>query len=115
MQVMVHTSYEYPRAGSGVWLQAVPSMRLSIMVQPSIIVTSDAVKRLSVATRQCVFPDERQLRFYHVYTEKSCLIQCRIDHVINKCNCTLYFFNLRKFRSSIFDLRPGEVFSQNGI
>ncbi|CAH0770738.1 unnamed protein product [Bemisia tabaci] len=96
MTVMVHTSYEYPRAGSGVWLQAVPSMRLSIMVQPSIIVTSDAVKRLSVATRQCVFPDERQLRFYHVYTEKSCLIQCRIDHVINKCNCTLYFFNLHE-------------------
>ncbi|CAH0388674.1 unnamed protein product [Bemisia tabaci] len=96
VRVMVHTSYEYPRAGSGVWLQAVPSMRLSIMVQPSIIVTSDAVKRLSVATRQCVFPDERQLRFYHVYTEKSCLIQCRIDHVINKCNCTLYFFNLHE-------------------
>lgn len=62
------------------------------MISPVITVTSHRVKDLSVEKRGCVFPDERELYVYHVYTQSSCLIQCRMEYILNMCGCHMYFF-----------------------
>lgn len=91
-QVIVHTSYEYPNAGDGVWIREEQSKRVSITTYPFITVTSDAVKHLDVRSRGCVFPDEMKLHVYHVYTESSCLIECRLKFIAKVCNCYMYYF-----------------------
>jgi hypothetical protein len=91
-QVMVHTSYQFPDAGDGICLRSERGRRLNIMISPVITVTSHRVKDLSVSTRGCVFPDERELYIYHVYTQSSCLIQCRMEYIANTCGCHMYFF-----------------------
>lgn len=50
------------------------------------------MKNLDVAKRGCVFPDEMDLHVYHVYTESSCLIECRYMYIAKQCNCYLYYF-----------------------
>lgn len=89
---MVHTSYQFPNAGDGIWLKSERGRRLNIMISPVITVTSSRVKDLSVTTRGCVFPDERELYIYHVYTQSSCLIQCRMEYILDTCGCHMYFF-----------------------
>ncbi|XP_050536342.1 uncharacterized protein LOC126902781 [Daktulosphaira vitifoliae] len=91
-KVLVHTSYQFPSAGDGLWLDSVQGRRLSIMVLPDITVTSKNVKEVDVNHRDCVFPDERELYIYHVYTQSSCYIQCRLEYVLYQCGCHLYFF-----------------------
>ncbi|XP_050054455.1 sodium channel protein Nach-like isoform X2 [Aphis gossypii] len=91
-RVMIHTSYQFPNAGDGIWLRSEEGRRLNIMISPVITVTSSRVKDLSVATRGCVFPDERELYIYHVYTQSSCLIQCRMEFILFTCGCHMYFF-----------------------
>ncbi|VVC45397.1 Hypothetical protein CINCED_3A008336 [Cinara cedri] len=91
-RVMVHTSYQFPNAGDGIWLRSKQGRRLNIMITPVITVTSNRVKDLSVETRGCVFPDERELYIYHVYTQSSCLIQCRMEFILDSCGCHMYFF-----------------------
>jgi len=91
-QIMIHTSYQFPNAGDGIWLRSEQGRRLNIMISPVITVTSSRVKDLSVATRGCVFPDERELYIYHVYTQSSCLIQCRMEFILYTCGCHMYFF-----------------------
>lgn len=92
MQVIIHTSYEYPSAGDGLWLNEEQGMKTSIRVFPSITVTSDNVKDLEIESRGCVFPDEKDLYIYHVYTESSCLIECRLMYLADVCNCHMYYF-----------------------
>lgn len=89
---MVHTSYQFPNAGDGVWLRSERGRRQNIMISPVITVTSHRVKDLSVAKRGCVFPDERELYIYHVYTQSSCLIQCRLEFILDTCGCHMYYF-----------------------
>uniref|UniRef100_A0A2S2NI48 Sodium channel protein Nach n=1 Tax=Schizaphis graminum TaxID=13262 RepID=A0A2S2NI48_SCHGA len=91
-RVIIHTSYQFPNAGDGIWLKSEEGRRLNIMISPVITVTSSRVKDLSVATRGCVFPDERELYIYHVYTQSSCLIQCRMEFILFTCGCHMYFF-----------------------
>ncbi|XP_050436565.1 sodium channel protein Nach-like [Adelges cooleyi] len=91
-KVMVHASYQFPNAGDGLPVRALPGRRLSIMTLPVITVSSNSVKRLSVDVRGCVFPDERLLYIYHVYTQSSCLIQCRMQLILSLCGCHMYFF-----------------------
>lgn len=90
---MVHTSYQFPNAGDGLWLKSERGRRQNIMISPVITVSNHRVKDLSVAKRGCVFPDERELYIYHVYTQSSCLIQCRMEYVLHTCGCHMYFFN----------------------
>lgn len=89
---MVHTSYQFPNAGDGLWLKSERGRRQTIMISPVITVTSQRVKDLSVAKRGCVFPDERKLYIYHVYTQSSCLIQCRLGFILDTCGCHMYYF-----------------------
>lgn len=89
---MVHTSYQFPNAGDGISLQSKRGQRLNIMISPVITVTNRRVKDLSVEVRGCVFPDERNLYIYHVYTQSSCLIQCRMAYILKTCGCHMYFF-----------------------
>ncbi|KAI5748957.1 hypothetical protein M8J76_003584 [Diaphorina citri] len=44
----------------------------------------------------CVFPDEKNLSIYHVYTQTSCFVECRLQHIVKKCHCHMYYFTPAK-------------------
>lgn len=93
-QILVHTSYEFPDTGTGVYVPYVQGSKLSLVVRPQFTISSDKIRALDIKTRGCMFPDERLLRIYHVYTESSCLAECRLDYILTMCKCQLYFFSM---------------------
>lgn len=92
-QIMVHNSYEFPDAGTGTFVQNTPGARLSIAISPEITMSSDSIRGLDTETRGCIFPDEQPLKIHHVYTDSSCLIECRLNYILLMCKCKIYFFS----------------------
>lgn len=85
---------EYPESGMGSIVTATKGSKLSIMVKPFITLSTDAIRHLTVDERFCYFPDEKQLSVSKSYTEKSCLIECRLNYLKEKCFCRPYYFNM---------------------
>lgn len=92
--MLVHTSYEFPDTGTGVYVPFVKGSKLSLDIRPQFTMSTDNIRALGIKTRGCMFPDERLLRIYHVYTESSCLAECRLDYIFTMCKCQPYFFSL---------------------
>lgn len=85
---------EYPESGMGSIITAKKGTKLSIMVKPFVTISTDAIKHLPVPERFCFFPDEKQLSISKSYTQKSCLIECRLNYLHEKCHCRPYYFNM---------------------
>lgn len=46
------------------------------------------VRQLSVSQRKCRFPDENYLSVSKTYSYSACVVQCRMQAQLDKCNCT---------------------------
>lgn len=80
---------------------------MAITVKPHMITTSHALKNLSpekylikifkiiflncfISRRQCFFNKERALRFYKVYSQKNCEMECIANFTFAKCGCVKF-------------------------
>jgi amiloride-sensitive sodium channel len=41
--------------------------------------------------RQCYFPDERQLKFFQMYTKSNCEFECLTNLTLRYCNCSTFY------------------------
>lgn len=64
--------------------------RVSVSVKPNIIVTSNDLRSFSPWRRQCYFNDERKLRFFRVYTQRHCEIECLANFTKSRCGCVKF-------------------------
>ncbi|XP_039276827.1 sodium channel protein Nach-like isoform X2 [Nilaparvata lugens] len=94
VRVQVHHVTEYPEAGMGFPVPAEHGTKMSATVKPSLTRSTDAIRNLPVNVRNCYFADEKHLGVSNSYTEKSCLIECRLDYLFEVCGCRPYYFNL---------------------
>lgn len=70
-------------------------------VRPTETFCSEAVKDLDFENRQCVFPYEKELRFFPSYLGANCELNCRVTQMIKFCNCYTYFFYNNKTNDRI--------------
>lgn len=103
-QVLVHTSYMLPLAGTKVHVPTVAGSRTRLAVVPEVTVTTPEIRQLSPDERKCVFPDEQRLRLHHVYTKSACLSECRNKYIMLVCRCKLYFFTFRGQNCSVLSI-----------
>lgn len=66
-------------------------------IQPSMMKTSDDVKRYEAHKRECYFPEERYLRYYQYYTQMNCQLECLTNYTKDTCGC-VNFFMPRKYQ-----------------
>lgn len=90
-EVLIHDAEEFPQA-SLTSAVAQPGRELSMAIVPSVIVSKESIRSLPVAERVCYFADEEKLRATKKYSLNSCLAECRVDHIISKCNCLPFFY-----------------------
>lgn len=41
--------------------------------------------------RQCYFQDERYLRYFKVYTQSNCELECLTNYTLHKCGCVKFY------------------------
>uniref|UniRef100_A0A1B0CQE6 Putative sodium channel protein nach n=1 Tax=Lutzomyia longipalpis TaxID=7200 RepID=A0A1B0CQE6_LUTLO len=53
---------------------------------------SDMVRDLPIEDRKCYFPGDHQLKYFSIYRENNCDIECRMDETLKYCQCVPFFF-----------------------
>ncbi|CAG9810349.1 unnamed protein product [Chironomus riparius] len=52
---------------------------------------SPKLQKYDVKHRKCFFDHEKNLKFFKIYSEKNCLLECLANITIAKCGCVRYF------------------------
>lgn len=61
-----------------------------ITIQPKITVTSKGLLNYRPDQRQCFFALERQLRFFKMYTQSNCEVECLSNYTKRECKCVKF-------------------------
>ena len=66
---------------------------IDILITPEIIRTDEDLKSIDPKQRGCYFKDERQLKFFKVYTRRNCEFECLagILSANSRLNCTPFY------------------------
>ncbi|VEN49184.1 unnamed protein product [Callosobruchus maculatus] len=57
------------------------------LIIPEMIRTSEGVKQFHPKTRDCYFQSERPLKFFKVYSQTNCLMECKANYTLRLCGC----------------------------
>lgn len=58
-----------------------------VEVTPEITRTDESLKVLPTEERECYFENERKLKYFKIYTEEYCKMECIMDFAIEYCKC----------------------------
>lgn len=86
-KVLLHTPGELPRV-SKQFFRIPLRQEVVVSVKPNMITTSEGLVDYSPDRRQCFFNDERFLRFFKVYTQSNCELECLANFTLRKCHGT---------------------------
>ncbi|XP_066137625.1 pickpocket protein 28-like [Euwallacea fornicatus] len=89
-KVILHTPMRLPRASNQYFRVPLNEAVLG-SIQPAMISTSNNVKMYDPERRQCFFPSERYLRFFKIYTQLNCHVECLTNFTLKKCGCIKFF------------------------
>nr|CAI5863140.1 unnamed protein product [Callosobruchus analis] len=89
MRVTLHFPSDIPDVRDNNFKVALGQSVTGVII-PQIIRTSDDVKRFSPTTRDCYFQSERSLRFFKIYSQANCLLECKTNYTLKFCGCVGY-------------------------
>lgn len=69
------------------FLSVDPSSTTRIRIKPKLITTSEGLRYYTPNHRQCFFDSERQLRFFKIYTQHNCRVECLTQFMKIQCGC----------------------------
>lgn len=88
-QVFLHNPAELPRVLKQSFM--VPLKKaFKINVKPNILKTSEDLASYTPERRKCYYNDERQLKFFKVYTQNNCEIECLANFTLEACGCVKF-------------------------
>ncbi|XP_068083948.1 pickpocket protein 28 [Anabrus simplex] len=89
-KVMLHNPAVFPQVRQPFF--QIPSKRqVMVWVKPEMMETDDHLRSYSPADRRCYFQKERILRYFNVYTQESCELECISNYTMKKCGCVMFY------------------------
>ncbi|XP_026472958.1 pickpocket protein 28 isoform X2 [Ctenocephalides felis] len=85
-KVLLHHPAEIPQL-SRQYFRVPLNQEVVVAVKPNMMTTAEGLRYYSAHRRQCYFPLERKLRFYKVYTQSNCELECLANFTLQKCGC----------------------------
>lgn len=89
-QIVLHNPVETPKMSAFGTVLA-PGRETRMIITPHIITAADELRKISQEKRQCLFNNERSLRFYRTYTQRNCALECEANFTLEFCKCVLYY------------------------
>lgn len=91
MKMLINEFNVYP--GERSIERMLPHHRESLVeVRPERTDSSTRVQSLPISDRGCIFDNEYRLRFFQIYSEDNCRVECNMNQHIKTCDCLPYFF-----------------------
>lgn len=83
---MIHHPYTFPDVSTRSYFFGMDTSNL-LGINPEMTTTTERLKSVSVRNRKCLFPSERKLKMFQIYTRRSCLMECRQAITLKVCKC----------------------------
>lgn len=88
-KILLHTPGEIPQVSKHYF--RVPLLQeVLVSVKPNMITTSEGLRIYEPNRRQCFFDSERSLRFFKVYTQRNCELECLSNFTKSECGCVKF-------------------------
>ncbi|KAK4879268.1 hypothetical protein RN001_007414 [Aquatica leii] len=84
--VLVHNSYETLGEDAPRVMQPLSTL-IYINVDPTFSTLSRRSTNFIKSGTNCLFEDERQMKFFQKYSSRNCIYECRLLRIIDICNC----------------------------
>nr|NP_001246909.1 ripped pocket, isoform B [Drosophila melanogaster]AFH06228.1 ripped pocket, isoform B [Drosophila melanogaster] len=87
--VLLHAPDDVPQV-SKQFVRIPMGKEVLIAVKPNMITMSSGIAEYHPVRRQCFLSHERSLRFFKVYTESNCQLECLANFTLTKCGCVKF-------------------------
>lgn len=90
LQVALHLPQGYP-------VLALDHFRLpfqtqmAVAIKPEMGTVSEDVKKYSVEKRGCYMVNDRPLRYFKMYTQRNCQLECLTNITLHVCGCVNFY------------------------
>ena len=88
-KVIIHNPGDIPRVSKD-FFRVPLNMAVSVTIKPNLITTSKRLINESLKRRQCFFEYQKYLRFFKVYTQSNCELECLSNFTLNACGCVKF-------------------------
>ncbi|KAG7312367.1 hypothetical protein JYU34_001855 [Plutella xylostella] len=88
-KILLHNPAELPRL-SQQYFRSPLSQEVVVAVKPKMMTTSEGLRPYDPTRRQCYFPTERYLRYFKVYTQANCEMECLTNFTNVRCGCVQF-------------------------
>lgn len=88
-KVLLHAPDDVPQV-SKQYTRIPMGREVLIAVKPNMITTSAGIAEYHPLRRTCFLSDERLLRFFRVYSESNCELECLANFTLSKCGCVKF-------------------------
>lgn len=88
-RMTLHTPGDFPRPSTQFY--SIPFDASSLVsVKLRVISTARTLRNYSPKVRQCYFHGEKKLKFFKIYTQSNCELECMAEFVYNECGCVRF-------------------------
>ncbi|KAM7363079.1 ripped pocket [Cochliomyia hominivorax] len=88
-KVLLHSPDDVPLV-SKQFVRIPMSKEVSIAVKPNMITTSAGISEYHPHRRQCFLNCERYLKYFKIYTQNNCELECLTNFTFAKCGCVKF-------------------------
>jgi hypothetical protein len=66
-----------------------------VAIRPTITNASSSLRKIPENKRQCIFANEKYLKFYRTYKKRNCALECEANYTLAMCMCVPYYLPSR--------------------
>nr|XP_014285382.2 pickpocket protein 28-like [Halyomorpha halys] len=99
IDVYVHNPAEMPSPTHAL-LYLEENRDTTVSVSPKLYITDESLKKWTTKERGCYFQNERFLKFFLIYTQHNCEMECKANLTLSICQCAPFYFP-RKLNTSV--------------
>ncbi|KAH1025393.1 hypothetical protein HUJ05_010128 [Dendroctonus ponderosae] len=89
-KVTLHTPTRVPRPSQQYFRVPLDAIAITA-VKPVMVTTSKRVKDFKPEKRQCYFETEKYLKYFKLYTQRNCQLECLSNFTLAWCGCVGFF------------------------
>lgn len=85
-KVVLHAPTEIPQPSKN-FLRLPLEQEILVSVKPNMVVTTKELRHYPPNRKLCYLNSERSLKFYKVYTQQHCELECVSNYTLKQCGC----------------------------
>ncbi|XP_053685967.1 pickpocket protein 28-like [Sabethes cyaneus] len=88
--VYLHNPVDFPyKAKSAMFVE--PGQKVDVSIKPLVKLSPNVLKYYPAESAKCYFEGQRKLRFFKIYTQENCELECRTNYFLEKKKCVLAY------------------------